>query len=275
MFKSTDIAGVSPLVRVSPLLSVAAIGDPIQALDARAAQFAQGKNLPLPSFAQIPDGAANSAKNNVTTANFSLAAYLIDNALKQAEAAGVTLKYEAQTVITQSPKVPAVMAQDLKNALSNSGLFYESHLTDYVEGHRTLADLKQEPQNQFNSVANSLLPQQLAILETQRLVWHGEVWPGQKMDWDIYLQNEQESANDDHQQAIDDNKSIASDLTLHLPHLGKVTAKLSLVEGRVRISVLAEEAQTLSILKAHSKNLANAIEKNGQILEGLAVVPHA
>jgi hypothetical protein len=167
------------------------------------------------------------------------------------------------------------MAQDLKNALSNSGLFYESHLTDYVEGHRTLADIKQEPQNQFNSVANSLLPQQLAILETQRLVWHGDVWPGQKMDWDIYLQNEQESAKDDHQQAIDDNKSIASDLTLHLPHLGKVTAKLSLADGRMRISVLAEEAQTLSILKAHSKNLAEAIEKNGQMLEGLAVVPHA
>lgn len=275
MFKSTDIAGVSPLVKVSPLLSVAATGDPMQVLDARAAQFAQGKNIPLPSFAQIPDGAANLAKNNVTTANFSLAAYLIDNALKQAEAAGVTPKYEAQTVITQSPKAPAVMAQDLKNALGNSGLFYESHFTDYVEGHRTLADIKQEPQNQFNSVANSLLPQQLAILETQRLAWHGEVWPGQKMDWDIYLQYEQESAKDDNQQAMDDHKSIASDLTLHLPHLGKVTAKLSLVNGRMRISVLAEETETLSILKAHSKNLADAIEKNGQTLEGLAVVSHA
>ena len=271
MFKSTDIK-VNPALRIMPVFSVEAMSDPMQLLDSESAKLALKQRLPLPSLTLILDS-KDSVKNNTSSASFSPTATLIDNVLKHANAEGVSTKFEAQAVITSALKSPEVIAQDLKNAISNSGLFYESHLSHYTAGARSLAEIKQEPQNLSNSTANNLLPQQLSILENQRLAWHGEVWPGQKMDWDIYFKNEQETGN--HYQDDDSQNVIATDLTLYLPQLGKVTARLSLVAGRMRISLLAEEVQTLSVLKEQSKSLVDAIEKNGQILEELKVATHA
>jgi uncharacterized protein (UPF0128 family) len=94
------------------------------------------------------------------------------------------------------------------------------------------------------------------------------------MDWDIYQNNEHTPTNGADQHAEDQN-NIASDLTLHLPNLGKVTAKISLSEGHVRIRLLAEEAPTLNVLKTQSKSLVDAITKNGQSLDTLLVSPYA
>jgi len=273
MLKSTDSIGINPVGRITPVLSALAVGDPLQAIDNRTSQFAKGQASPSGALPFLQDVAADLLKNNVTTANVSSAAHLIDNILKQAEATGVSKKFEATAVVTHSPKSPDVIAKDLKAAISNSGLFYESHLGDYVEGFRSLADIKQQPQNQPNSMINNLLPQQLAVLENQRLSWHGEVWPHQKMDWDIYLpQKDRESANGGNHLMADEPKPIASDLTLYLPNLGKVTAKLSLIDGRMRISMFAEEQQTLATLRTQSKSLTDAIQKNGQILERLQIL---
>jgi len=274
MLKSTDNIALNPLGRITPVLSALAVGDPFQAIDTRTTQFSKGQHPPPSNTALIQGAIADSLKNSVTTASFSPTAHLIDQVLKQTEVTGAAAKFEAKVVITRSPKTPAVIAQDLKAAISNSGLFYESHLSDYIEGRRTLVEIKQEPQNQGNPAANNLLSQQLTILESQRLSWHGEVWPNQKMDWEVYLQNNHESQNGNKHETLDEEKPIASDLTLHLPNLGKVTAKLSLKDGRMHIAMFAEEAPTLAVLKAQSNSLVDAIEKNGQILEGLTVAPH-
>lgn len=45
----------------------------------------------------------------------------------------------------QQPAGP-VLAGSLAHAVSNSGLFYESHLAQFAQGHRTLAQMAQEPQ---------------------------------------------------------------------------------------------------------------------------------
>lgn len=45
----------------------------------------------------------------------------------------------------QQPAGP-VLAGSLAQAVSNSGLFYESHLAQFAQGHRTLAQMAQEPQ---------------------------------------------------------------------------------------------------------------------------------
>jgi len=262
MIKSTDTSRVDPALRILPVLSV-------EGIESEAAKLALKQNLALPVFASL-----QIAKNDVTTASLSAAATLIDNALKHAEADGTSVRFEAKNAITRAPTSPIVIAQDLKNAVSKSGLFYESHLNDYTDGLRTLAEIKQEPQNQPNSTPNHLLLQQLNILENQRLAWHGEVWSGQKMDWDIYSKNEHDATSGDNYQGVENQDVIASDLTLHLPYLGKVTAKLILQDGRMRIRLVADETETLSALKAQSKDLADAIEKNGQILEELKVTSY-
>jgi len=137
----------------------------------------------------------------------------------------------------------------------------------------------QEPQNQNQSSSPlaALVSQQLALLENQSMAWHGEVWPGQKMSWDVYLQ-QRDTAGTAGQQASSEQQAearpIASELTLHLPHMGKVSARLSLIDGRMRINILAEQAQTLDILESQRQNLAEAIVKNGQQLDALTVVRH-
>jgi hypothetical protein len=226
---------------------------------------------PVPTFALIatPSNVAGS------TTEISTAANLIGHYLKQAESDGVTNRFQATAVVTISPSNPQAIAHDLKNAVSNSGLFYESHLSDLVQSNQSLAAIKLEPQNQANSTIANLMSQQLAILENQRMSWHGEVWPGQKMDWDVY----QQQKNADGKQSpnlsqTDQDRPITSEMTLYLPHLGKVSARISMVDGRMRVNILTQQPQTLEVLTAKRLSLAEAIGKNGQQLDALTVVRH-
>ena len=226
---------------------------------------------PVPTFllTATPSNAAGS------TTEISTAANLIGHYLKQAESDGVTNRFQATAVVTNSPGNPQVMAHDLKNAVSNSGLFYESHLSDLVQSNQSLAAIKQEPQNQANSSIANLMSQQLAILENQRMSWHGEVWPGQKMDWDVYQQQQNtDGKQPSNQSQADQDRPITSEMTLHLPHLGKISARISLTDGRMRVNILAEHPETLEMLTAKRLGLAEAIGKNGQQLDALTVVRH-
>jgi len=226
---------------------------------------------PVPTFllASMPTNAAGSITE------ISSAANLIGHYLKQAESDGVTTRFQATAVVTNNPSNPQVMAHDLKSAVSNSGLFYESHLSDLVQSNQSLAAIKQEPQNQANSPIANLMSQQLAILENQRLSWQGEVWPGQKMDWDVYQQQSNGDGKKSSQKSpADQDRPITSEMTLDLPLLGKVSARISLTDGRMRVNILAEQPETLEILTAKRLGLAEAIGKNGQQLDALTVMRH-
>ncbi|HSH71466.1 MAG TPA: flagellar hook-length control protein FliK [Methylophilaceae bacterium] len=233
-------------------------------------KYLQGS--PVPTFLLTQ----NTPKNSGSSLQLSPAAQLLGQYLQAAEGEGVSTRYEATAIVTHSPKNPQVLAQDLKQAVSSSGLFYESHLGDVVQGSRTLAAIAQEPQNQSNSPLAALMSQQLAILENQRMSWHGEVWPGQKMAWDVYLQErgDADAKYTSSEQPSDEDAPISSELTLHLPHLGKVSAHLSLIDGRMRVNIMAEQPQTLDTLKSQRLSLAEAIGKNGQQLDALTVAAH-
>lgn len=322
---SIDNQGISPVGRVTAVLAVAAIGDATQELDFRALQFTKGQeyfarvmsrvdntsfnvnvegtllkmNLgsnahvgqqlqlkyindsPVPTFL-LSQG---NAKPPESTINLSPAAGLIGKYLQQAEQAGASSRFEATSVITQTPGNPQLMAQDLKHAISSSGLFYESHMNELVHGQRSLSAILQEPQNQLANQAAAgqptnpvhpsqvaaLMAQQLSILENQRLAWQGEVWPGQQMEWDIYQRQDAREHNPSTSPISQDELPIASELTLHLPHLGKVKATLYLANGHMRINIQAHEQEALSLLKQDSPSLISAMQKNGQALDALTV----
>ncbi len=269
MDKSSNMMSVKPLAKISPLTAVAGIGQAAQALESRAENLAKQHAGLTAKLAQITLKAPTG--NTVSTASVSDAAKLIDQALKQAEATGVSGKFVAQEVISHRPNNPEVVAQQLRAAISNSGLFYESHLKAFVEGHRHLNAIKQEPQNQLQQNLQAILPQQLHILEHQRLSWHGEVWPNQPMEWNVYLHNEQEGNQRQQASETELSESISSDLTLHLPHLGKVTAKISIHNGRMQIGISAEEKVAEALMNANKLSLLNAITRHGQALERLTV----
>ncbi|MGJ8620945.1 MAG: flagellar hook-length control protein FliK [Methylophilaceae bacterium] len=269
MDKSSNLMSVKPLAKISPLTAVAGIGQAAQELESRAENLAKQQAGLVAKMAEMT--LKGPLGNTVSTANVSDTAKFIDQTLKQAAANGISEKFMAQQVISHRPHNPEIVAQQLKAAISNSGLFYESHLKAFVEGHRHLNAIKQEPQNNLHQNPQSILPQQLHILEHQRLSWHGEVWPNQTMDWEVYLHNEQDD-NERWQAEPDETAAIiASDLTLHLPHLGKVSAKISIKNGRMQVGIVAEEHTSLALLKANKPSLVSAMTRHGQQLDQLTV----
>jgi len=216
-------------------------------------------------------------------AELSPSALLINQRLTEAATTdgGVPIRYKALNIVSQYPQNPALMAHDLKHALTSSGLFYESNLHGLLQGNKTLATILQQPQNQDRVLISVLMAQQLTILEKQHMAWHGEVWPNQFMDWDVYIQQQKQS---DHQQSTNafrsasapnnEHQSMVSELTLDLPRLGKVFARLSLMDGRLRIRVMAENMQTLGQLAENKHELSTAIGKNGLHLDALTVMKY-
>jgi len=223
-------------------------------------------NSPVPTFMLLPNGQANDKSEP----QLSLAGKLIDQQLREAEKHGVSTKYIAGELLTNIPSNPQQLAEQLKSALTNSGLFYESHLKDFVEGQRTLQSVQQEPQNQANAQTASLMAHQLAVLENQRLIWRGEVWPGQLMEWDIH-QPDQDNTESSSQSSENAAMAIASEITLHLPRLGKVTAKLNVWGEHVNVQIVAEHTQTAMALKTQAGELSTAFELSGQSVEGLTI----
>uniref|UniRef100_A0A831TZL6 Flagellar hook-length control protein FliK n=1 Tax=Geobacter metallireducens TaxID=28232 RepID=A0A831TZL6_GEOME len=59
-------------------------------------------------------------------------------------------------VIPAPPRDPAHLAEGLRNVLTRSGVFYESHLSQWVRGERPLADLLREPQGRLSPLAGRL-----------------------------------------------------------------------------------------------------------------------
>jgi hypothetical protein len=87
-----------------------------------------------------------------TPASLSTTARLVDHLLQAAEQEGVP-----SAVTTRIPLIPAPsslearqVANALQNALSASGLFYESHLHEWISGTRSTAELAREPQAQLS-----------------------------------------------------------------------------------------------------------------------------
>lgn len=272
MDKSSNIMSVKPLAKISPLTAVAGIGHAAQALESKAENLAKQQAGLTAKVAEIT--LKGPLGNAVSTASVSDTAKFIDATLKQAEAKGISGKFIAQQVISHRPNNPEVVAQQLKAAISNSGLFYESHLKAFVEGSRHINAIKQEPQNLLQQNLQSILPQQLQILEHQRLSWHGEIWPNQTMDWDIYLQNQQE---DNPRQQVEQDvltANITSDLTLYLPRLGKVSARISIRNGRMQVGILTDEQTSLALMNANKASLFSAITRHGNALERLTVTAH-
>lgn len=315
---STESPGVHPLAGITPVVSVARIGDPLQALNARAASFSVGKAyparvtarldettflvkveqsfykmnlgsqagvgqnlllqylhaLPVPTFALLSKATDALAAGDAAT-HVSTLAHQINDAIRQSEASGAKARYEAAQVVSVSPAIAQVLAGDLKKALERTGLFYESHLQEYHAGRRALSEIRLEPQNQqqYASVSNALLPQQLAILEHQRISWHGEIWPGQEMDWDIRLDNHRESGGRSGEPS--EQSAISTDLTLHLPRLGTVKAGIRLQDGHLSITLNADEASTRTMMKTESPSLSGAVTRHGQWLDALMVSDHA
>lgn len=213
------------------------------------------------TFRLLPYAAEDTAQ-----VSLSPAAKEIAEQVKLATREGNSNIYQAMIPVTSKPEHVKQFAADLQHAIETTGLFYESHLADFTQGTRTLSSLMQEPQNQGGPIMHHLMAQQLQVLETQRVVWHGEIWPGQLADWQVQVEDQAHTG-----QHIFQGSNINSHLNLQLPHLGNITAKISLVAGKLTVSLLADEAITTHTLKKNSRALIQSFERHDVKLKAISI----
>ena len=100
-----------------------------------------------------------------------------------------------------------------------------------------------------------LVQQQLHTLEHHHLVWMGQVWPGQQMQWEIQGEPEQQSRQQDERQ-------WSTEMELALPRLGDVHARLVFAESGLRLTLRAADSATVDLFNRNlpmlKSSLANA-----------------
>lgn len=174
---------------------------------------------------------------------------------------------QAGGIVSHSPDKPQALAHDLKHALEHSGLFYESHLKQATLGSRPWHQLLQEPQNRAEFSAPQQVAQQLQVLEQQRLSWHGEIWPGQTMSWQL----SERSARHEKAEHPAESDHLFSNLQLTLPQLGVVAVRMTWLHGRLSIRVQATDADTQQQLHGARHQLLQQLTQAGVALDGLQV----
>lgn len=237
------------------------------------AGFAVGDALALTLLAREPRLTFGlqglPGQNGSVQTHFSAAGELIGRLL-QSETGQPARPLQGSAPLQAAPGADvAQLTQNLQQSLEGSGLFYESHLEQWSRGERTLDQIRQEPQNRpgGDALAAQLLPQQLDTLEQRRLVWQGELWPGQPMQWELVQEK------DPGQQSREQGQPAAWEtvLKLELPQLGKVNATIRLQgeQAQVRLRVLDEAAA--AALQADQGRLDDALAAAGTVLGGFLV----
>lgn len=103
----------------------------------------------------------------------------------------------------------------------------------------------------------NLVQQQLHTLEQHHLVWMGQVWPGQQMQWEIQGQPEHQSRQQQ------DERQWSTEMELSLPGLGDVHARLVFAESGLRMTLRAADPATVGVFNSALPQLKNSLADAG------------
>ncbi|MGA7180242.1 MAG: flagellar hook-length control protein FliK [Thiobacillaceae bacterium] len=221
---------------------------------------------------------------------FSLTATLLASLrTENPQAEGSGLIRSTMPLVRGAPNEPSVLAVALRDAISQSGLFYESHLEQWLNGARTLDALKQEPQGTLPpalvftpadtsrgespearpSIAQEPLVwlqqnlvQQLSILSNPTLAWMGQVWTGQH----VTLQTSRDSP-----QSVESDAPWVTRLSLEMPHLGRIKVIIALDSAGVEIYIQSETPRAQAQLQNSQITLGNRLSDTGCRLKRMNV----
>lgn len=318
-----EAAGLRPLTPIEALLPLVPLADAREEAAHRFAQLALGQpvtgkvlsrfddgsflvriadaaaRMSLPAGTQIGDSLALTlasrqprltfllgADAGSTPTTLSTTARLIDSVLHSAQQnAALTGKAPIMDMTAPDAPIPATapIAAALRDTLTTSGLFYESHLREWAAGTRTLAELAREPQAQLanpgqpgaaagradapGNELTQLINQQLNTLEQHRVVWRGEAWPGQPMEWEVAEESPEGEARGLPQ-------TWRSEVRFELPALGTVTATLRLTGERLQVRIGTDNAAATASLRTRGHEFSQALEAAGIPLSALMVKQH-
>lgn len=242
---------------------------------------------PLTPAHELPELGANTPQPTLSNAarvlTTMLGTALAGNA---AQAAQVALVGKTALFGNAAPDT-AELAQKLGDTISKSGLFYESHVAEWAKGERPLADLMREPQMQrllqqgqesaARAAANGpdlsaaqMVNQQLHTQEQHRVLWNGQAWPGQPMQWEV-RRDEREGRHGGGDSEADSEPMWRSGVRFRLPLLGAVSAAVTLIGEQVHIQVQTDSETSAATLRAWSGQLESAMEAAGAQLSSLTI----
>jgi hypothetical protein len=247
-------------------------------------------HLPQPVF--LLETAAGTAAD---TPQLSQTARMLSDIMQHVPERALPTLTPAAALLKQPTAAPAELALALRSALVRSGLFYESHLANWVVGQDSLDGLMQEPQNrQANETARSaaalallhssdvadrpvnpmhtLLSQQLQVLESPQFAWRGELWPGQMLEWQIRQETGSPSGDSASSEPSDDKTGWESHLKLSLPKLGNVEVYIKLdAQQAFSIRMVPEQPETTPLLQANQSRLVEQLTTAGCELHAVTV----
>ena len=189
-----------------------------------------------------------------------------------------------RTLLQGAPSDPARLEQVLKQGLKESGLFYEAHLSRWFSGEYSLEELLQEPQGRLSQEARTaqlqrqdgtdprtmaIVKEQLATLQTGQLLFQGELFPGQPMEWRIKDREGRGRGSDGQEQATPWETSLA----LTLPKLGRVEVALSLHGTHLDLVIEAGQERAAGLLEQGREELQEQLLAAG-LEPGSIVVKH-
>lgn len=253
---------------------------------------------PRAVFATLAQPTTGDAAAAATRPALSQAGKLI-SFLLTGQPAAETASLAGGEPLLASPPSPgagaAQLAARLGTAVGQSGLFYESHQARWLSGQIDTASLQQEPQGRLGAtqttpagtatsesttattprpaaespppIPERLLPlvhQQLDAIATQHMVWQGQVWPGQMMEWEIEDPEHDRTAAEEGAEPY-----WNTTLRLTMPSLGGVEARLHLTPAGVAVRLIADSDTTRNALDASQQQLADALAAANVPLTGL------
>lgn len=243
--------------------------------------------------------------NSSAATSLSRPGQLISALLAQGSPSPAALARGEALLATPSAESFSQLPNQLHQAVSESGLFYESHQVQWLAGQRPTEALLREPQGSHSPLLQAasggdtatrtaadtsatsaavqgsagdatrslglpadlapLVQQQLDAASTGHLMWTGQIWPGQNMEWHIEEDGQRRDAG-----AEDTGRQWKTSLRLNLPNLGQIEASMTLTPSGVSIA-LASSAASDAALRAAAPQLDNALAAAGVPLTGLQV----
>lgn len=112
----------------------------------------------------------------------------------------------------------------------------------------------------------ALVQQQLDAAGTQRLLWHGEIWPGQTMSWQLEWQDSG-GAQSEAQEA----EPWQTTLRMTTPRLGSFDATLHLGASGVRVALNVADPESVARMREQAVDLDAALAAAGVPLQGFSI----
>ena len=103
----------------------------------------------------------------------------------------------------------------------------------------------------------SMVSEQLSTLQSGQLLFRGNLFPGQSLDWTVAGRDTGRNSSGGRE------RNWETSITMNLPNLGAVTAQLTLDGTRVAVKITAENSATVPLLKDGRVRLTEQLEGAG------------